>query len=157
MVNYSAGRAGRNWERLKKLIYQQELCFRCQNEKGPVVRGIKNHPLRPSVDHIIERETLIETLGLEAGLEAAEDPRNLVMAHFSCNASAGATFGNLRRAAAKNPPARPRSRDTGQGVDTGLTSPAVDQRRVIGPKRPAAKDCGRPGCRAWAGACVCPR
>lgn len=137
------GRGGRTWYRIKDIIYRQEVCFRCKNSKGPVYRGPdKKHPLRPTVDHIKE---------LADYPELAEEMSNLVMSHSTCNLSAGASFGNRRRAAAKVP--RPASRGYAASAfpGTGAQPKPVPAARKV----PRAKDCGTPGCRAWAGGCEC--
>lgn len=69
------GRGGRPYERLKKLIYQREVCWicgkPCQYDVGP------RHPMAPSVDHRIP----LKHGGHPTAVENAE------LAHYGCNSS----------------------------------------------------------------------
>jgi hypothetical protein len=72
------GRGGRKWRRLvKELCPPGSVCCICGGAKGPILFGLRhNHPLGPSLDHIVD---------LQFGGHPT-DPRNLRPAHFGCNA-----------------------------------------------------------------------
>lgn len=83
-------RSGRPYERLKKLVYQREICWLCGK---PVNYDVPSrHPLAPSLDH---------RLPLIRGGDLL-DINNAELAHYGCNSS--------RQDGAPSP-VRPRSRD----------------------------------------------
>lgn len=88
------GRGGRQWRRLvKELCPPGSLCLipECKAASREIVFGLRpNHPLGPSLDHIVD---------LQYGGHPT-DPANLRPAHFGCNAG-------KRRP----PTVRPRSRE----------------------------------------------
>lgn len=96
------GRQGRAWRRLVKLLcppgaYCQVDPCRYEVETGRlIVFGLRrNHPMGPSLHHL--------TSPLDGGHPT--DPRNLVPAHFGCNAAIGRPNADRRLRP------RPRSRD----------------------------------------------
>lgn len=78
------GRKGRPWERLRKqaigtAMQRDPTCPRCHQPLDPPGTWPDRHPLSLSVDHI---------LPLSAG-GAGNDPANLRVLHYGCNASRG--------------------------------------------------------------------
>lgn len=88
------GTTGAPYRRAQKALFASgNVCARCGNAKGPIVRdarcghpahqhlkGCPTHPLAPSYGHIRD---------LQHG-GSVRDPRNRQLEHFGCNASAGA-------------------------------------------------------------------
>lgn len=88
------GTTGAAYQRLQKLVTTSgDVCARCGNRKGPIVRdarcehlthqhlkGCPTHPLAPTLGHIVD---------LQHG-GRPRDRRNTQIEHYGCNASAGA-------------------------------------------------------------------
>lgn len=85
------GRSGRPYDRLKaRLFVEGAVCWLCGK---PIVFGLRrNHPLGPSVDHLVP---------LSQGGHPTS-PENAAIAHYGCNS---------RRGAGTRSAERPRSRD----------------------------------------------
>ena len=90
-LNYSRGRGGRPLERAKARVYATEThCFRCNRPvdmtlpyRDPVTGRVNRWA--KSYDHPIE-------------LDRNADPYSGHLAHIHCNLSAGASYGNRKRA-----------------------------------------------------------
>jgi len=96
------GRQGRTWRRLVQQlcppgsVCQATPCRYLRETDGLILFGLRhNHPWGPSLHHLVSP--------LDGGHPT--DPRNLVPAHFGCNASIG------RPGAGRGLAGRPRSRD----------------------------------------------
>ena len=92
------GRRGYAWRKLAAQVKAEEThCWRCGELVDPRLRY--PHPMSGSVDHIIE---------LDRAPHRLLDRTNLRLAHFSCNSSAGATYGNHKRNNTAPPPTHSR-------------------------------------------------
>lgn len=90
-INYRRGRSGRPWERLKQAVYAREThCVICHRPvdmalpyRDPTTGRV--NPMSKSLDHTRE-------------LDANGHPYDAHLAHFRCNSSRGARYGNRKRA-----------------------------------------------------------